>query len=99
MDQYVSVIRLSREELFKTRTETSEVSKLRRVVRHCTHEPICSGLPHGVEQTAEDIYPNPAWVVAVREVDEMEAFLCSGRASVVPMFHVRISQYEVCSIQ
>ena len=56
----------------EARTETGEVSELGGVVGHGTHEPVGGGLPHGVEDTAEDVQPDPASVAVVVEVDLVE---------------------------
>ena len=52
------------------RTESSQVSQFGRIIRNGAHEPICSGLPHGVEETAENVEPDARMVYVILEVDE-----------------------------
>ena len=68
----------------ETRTETGEVSELGGVVGHGAHEPVGGGLPHGVEDTAEDVQPDPAGVAVVVEVDLVEGSGGGVTTGVVP---------------
>jgi hypothetical protein len=46
-------------------TKASEISKLRRVVGHRAHEPICGGLPHSVKEAKENIHHDSAAVAMI----------------------------------
>jgi hypothetical protein len=50
------------------RTKTSEVSKLCRVIRHSSYEPVGSRLPHGIENTAKCVQYDSACVAMIEDI-------------------------------
>ena len=67
-------------------TESSEMRKLRGVVRHGAHDPICGRLPHRVEEAAEDVQPDATSIPLIVDVYLVEVRGCNVCAGVLPVF-------------
>ena len=46
-------------------TETSKVGKFSRIIRHGTHNPVCRSLPHCIQNSKEEIEPDPRDIARV----------------------------------
>ena len=64
-------------------TETSQVGELRWVVRHSADHPVSGGLPHSIQESAENIEPKPGGVTTIMDIDRRHAL--QGFASVAPI--------------
>jgi hypothetical protein len=60
------------------------VSKLCRVIRHRTYDPVRCGLPHGIEETTEYVEPDPANVSRVVDINLVEARRGNIRTCILP---------------
>lgn len=75
-------------------TETSQVGELRRVIGQRTHDPVCGGLPHGIEDAATDVQENAADIrpVVYVQLGVVANLLCDRRTRVLPRCTVRWSR-------
>ena len=75
-------------------TEAGEMRELGGVIRHCTHEPIRSRLPHRVQQAAEYVQPYPRSVACIVYVETVILARGHSRARILSGSGVRVEVDE-----
>jgi len=50
-------------------TKSSKVSQFRRIVGHGAHNPVRGRLPHGIQETTENVQPDPRNVAMAEDIE------------------------------